>query len=141
MSQTEHNPFQAPIKTSVKKQTRANDKEPLDFIAIAKKWEWYRLIYNGILILQTIGFAGLCFLLVGPFPLDALAVVAMLGAATVNFFFFLGPAFDGYCQWIFDSRGDAFGLLILVLGTLFSMLLAGGTVASFAAGAAVPNAL
>ena len=53
MSQSVPNPFQAPIKKSVESQTQATQEEVLDFIAIAKKWERYRLIYNGILILET----------------------------------------------------------------------------------------
>ena len=138
MSQVESNPFQAPIQPSVEASAQAPNKEGLDFIVIAKKWERYRLIYNGILILETIVLGGLCVLLVGFASLIELAVVAVIGALTVNFFFLLGPALDGYCQWIFDSRSKAFGLIILVLGSLFTTALAAVTIAGLAAGAGMP---
>ena len=108
----------------------------MDFITLAKKWERYRLIYNGILVLETLGLSLLGFLLAGLVPLSLveLAVASVLGAATVNFFFLLGPALDGYCQWIFDSRSKVFGLIILVVGTLFTMMLAGVTIVGIFAG-------
>ena len=128
MSQSAPNPFQAPIKKSVASQTQATNEEVLDFTAIAKKWERYRLTYNGILFVETVALIGLSLLLVGILPLTELFIVAFMGALTVNFFFLLGPAIDGYCQWIFGSRSKTFGQIILVLGTLFSMILAGGAV-------------
>jgi len=87
------------------------------------------LIYNGILVFETLALSLVTFGIVPPVEL---VIMAILGALTVNFFFLLGPAVDGYCQWIFNSRSPVFGLIILVLGTLFSMLLAGGTVAAMA---------
>ena len=135
MSQSAPNPFQAPIKKGVECQTQSTNEEVLDFTAIAKKWERYRLIYNGILILETVILSGLGVLLVGLLPLIALAVVAVLGAVAVNFFFLLGPALDGYCQWIFGSRSKTFGRIIFVLGTLFSMLLAAAAVTVITASA------
>lgn len=130
MSPPESNPFQAPIKTNVAGNAPATDKERLDFIGLAKKWERYRLIYNGILVFETIA---LSLVANGIVPPVELVVAAVLGALTVNFFFLLGPVLDGYCQWIFGSRSPVFGLIILVVGTLFSMLLAGGTVVAIAA--------
>ena len=139
MSQLESNPFQAPIKSSPKDEAIETSEADLDFISLIKKWEWYRLIYNGILIAQTAVLGGLTLLLVSTSPIVEMVFVAIFGALTVNFFFFLGPAFDGYCQWFFSSRSKAFGLIILVLGTLFSMALAGVTMAGMAAGAGLPN--
>ena len=138
MSQSTPNPFQAPIKTAVESQTQATGKEGLDFIVIAKKWEGYRLIYNSILVFETVTLGCLASAVVGLQPLIALLLVAVAGALAVNFFFFLGPAFDGYCQWIFDSRSKTFGLIILVLGTLFSMFLAGITVVAIVSNAIGP---
>ena len=138
MSQLESNPFQAPIKTQADGPAPAANQAALDFIAIAKKWERYRLIYNGILILETVALSVLSSLFIGSLPLIDLAVVSVFGALAVNFFFFLGPAFDGYCQWMFSSRSNLFGLIILVLGTMFSAFLAGGTIVAMAAGEALP---
>ena len=141
MSQAEPNPFQAPVETNVKSATLAPNNAGPDFSVIAKKWERYRLIYNGILILETIVLSALGIMFVGLELLTGLVLVAIAGALTVNFFFFLGPAFDGYCQWIFESRSNAFGLIILVLGLLFSMALAGVTIAGIVASVSFPNQL
>lgn len=128
MSQPNDNPFQAPIQSSATETSVPANDEVLDFIALAKKWEKYRLIYNGILVVETVvlgllnvGFNGGSFFL-------GLFVLAIFGAIACNFFFLLGPVLDGYCQWIFRSRNEVFGLIILVLGTLFSALLAAITV-------------
>ncbi len=127
MSQSNQNPFQAPIKSTVKDSSPPASGEVLDFIVIAKKWEKYRLIYNGILVVETVLLAVL-FLLFFGMPSIELPVVVVLGAVACNFFFLLGPVLDGYCQWIFKSKNRVFGLVVLVLGTLFSALLAFGTV-------------
>ena len=127
MSQSNQNPFQAPIKSTVKDSSPPASGEVLDFIVIAKKWEKYRLIYNGILVVETVLLAVL-FLLFFGMPSIELPVVVVLGAVACNFFFLLGPVLDGYCQWIFKSKNRVFGLIVLVLGTLFSALLAFGTV-------------
>ena len=127
MSQSNQNPFQTPIKSTVKDSSPPASGEVLDFIVIAKKWEKYRLIYNGILVVETVLLAVL-FLLFFGMPSIELPVVVVLGAVACNFFFLLGPVLDGYCQWIFKSKNRVFGLVVLVLGTLFSALLAFGTV-------------
>ena len=127
MSQSNQNPFQAPIKSTVKDSSPPASGEVLDFIVIAKKWEKYRLIYNGILVVETVLLAVL-FLLFFGMPSIELPVVVVLGAVACNFFFLLGPVLDGYCQWIFKSKNRVFGQVVLVLGTLFSALLAFGTV-------------
>ena len=127
MSQANQNPFQAPIKSTAKDSASPVSGEVLDFIVIAKKWEKYRLIYNGILVVETVLLAVL-FLLFFGMPSIELPVVVVLGAVACNFFFLLGPVLDGYCQWIFKSKNRVFGLVVLVLGTLFSALLAFGTV-------------
>ena len=130
MSRPEHNPYRAPIQARPKKKLPPDepDMDFLDFIALAKKWERYRLIFNGILVLQTITMSLVRFGLLVP---PDLVFTSGVGAFVVNFFFFLGPAMDGYCQWLFNSRRLTFGLIILVAGTLFSMLLAAATVAGF----------
>ena len=127
MSQSNQNPFQAPIKSTVKDSSPPASGEVLDFIVIAKKWEKYRLIYNGILVVETVLLAVL-FLLFFGMPSIELPVVVVLGAVACNFFFLLGPVLDGYCQWIFKSKNRVFGQVVLVLGTLFSALLVFGTV-------------
>ena len=127
MSQSNQNPFQAPIKSTVKDSSPPASGEVLDFIVIAKKWEKYRLIYNGILVVETVLLAVL-FLLFFGMPSIELPVVVVLGAVACNFFFLLGPVLDGYCQWIFKSKNRVFGQVVLVLGTLFSALLAFGSV-------------
>ena len=127
MSQSNQNPFQAPIKSTVEEKATPASSEVLDFIVIAKKWEKYRLIYNGILVVETVVLA-IALLFSGMPPSIELPVLAVFGAIACNFFFLLGPVLDGYCQWIFKSRDRVFGLIVLVLGTLFSALLAAGTV-------------
>ena len=127
MSQSNQNPFQAPIKSTVAEKATPASSEVLDFIVIAKKWEKYRLIYNGILVVETVVLA-IALLFSGMPPSIELPVLAVFGAIACNFFFLLGPVLDGYCQWIFRSRDRVFGLIVLVLGTLFSALLAAGTV-------------
>ena len=127
MSQSNQNPFQAPIKSTVEEKATPASSEVLDFIVIAKKWEKYRLIYNGILVVETVVLA-IALLFSGMPPSIELPVLAVFGAIACNFFFLLGPVLDGYCQWIFRSRDRVFGLIVLVLGTLFSALLAAGTV-------------
>ena len=127
MSQSNQNPFQAPIKSTVEEKATPASSEVLDFIVIAKKWEKYRLIYNGILVVETVVLA-IALLFLGMPPSIELPVLAIFGAIACNFFFLLGPVLDGYCQWIFRSRDRVFGLIVLVLGTLFSALLAAGTV-------------
>ena len=128
MSQSNQNPFQAPIKSTVKDSAPPASDRVLDFIVIAKKWEKYRLIYNGILVVETVALTLLGLFFSSKLPSPDLAVVAVFGAIACNFFFLLGPVLDGYCQWIFKSRDRVFGLVVLVLGTLFSALLAAGTV-------------
>ena len=128
MSQANQNPFQAPIKSTAKDSASPVSGEVLDFIVIAKKWEKYRLIYNGILVVETVLLTVLLLLFSGMLPSIELPVLAVFGAIASNFFFLLGPVLDGYCQWIFKSRDRVFGLVVLVLGTLFSALLAAGTV-------------
>ena len=127
MSQSNQNPFQAPIQSTANDQTPQASDEVLDFVVIAKKWEKYRLIYNGIMVCETILLTAL-LLLTGTLPSLALPVVAVLGAIACNFFFLLGPVLDGYFQWILKSRNQIFGLIVLVLGTLFSAVLAAATV-------------
>ena len=127
MSQSNQNPFQAPIKSTVKDSASPVSGEVLDFVVIARKWEKYRLIYNGILVCETILLTAL-LLLTGTLPTIGLPVAAVLGAIACNFFFLLGPVLDGYFQWIFKSRNQVFGLIVLVLGTLFSAVLAAATV-------------
>ena len=128
MSQSNQNPFHAPIQPAVTDAAPPTSDEVLDFIAIAKKWEKYRLIYNGILVVETVVLTLLVLLFSGILPSIELPVLAVFGAIASNFFFLLGPVLDGYCQWIFKSRDRVFGLVVLVLGTLFSALLAAGTV-------------
>lgn len=128
MSQSNQNPFHAPIQPAVTDAAPPTSDEVLDFIAIAKKWEKYRLIYNGILVVETVVLTLLVLLFSGMLPSIELPVLAVFGAIASNFFFLLGPVLDGYCQWIFKSRDRVFGLVVLVLGTLFSALLAAGTV-------------
>ena len=128
MSQSNQNPFHAPIQPAVTDAAPPTSDEVLDFIAIAKKWEKYRLIYNGILVVETVVLTLLVLLFSGMLPSIELPVLAVFGAIASNFFFLLGPVLDGYCQWIFQSRDRVFGLVVLVLGTLFSALLAAGTV-------------
>ena len=127
MSQSNQNPFQAPIQSTANDQTPQASDEVLDFVVIAKKWEKYRLIYNGILVCETILLTAL-LLLTGTLPTIGLPVAAVLGAIACNFFFLLGPVLDGYFQWILKSRNQIFGLIVLVLGTLFSAVLAAATV-------------
>ena len=128
MSQSNQNPFHTPIQPAVTDAAPPTSDEVLDFIAIAKKWEKYRLIYNGILVVETVVLTLLVLLFSGMLPSIELPVLAVFGAIASNFFFLLGPVLDGYCQWIFKSRDRVFGLVVLVLGTLFSALLAAGTV-------------
>ena len=128
MSQSNQNPFHAPIQPAVTDAAPPTSDEVLDFIAIAKKWEKYRLIYNGILVVETVVLTLLVLLFSGMLPSIELPVLAVFGAIASNFFFLLGPVLDGYCQWIFKSKNRVFGLVVLVLGTLFSALLAAGTV-------------
>ena len=127
MSQSNQNPFQAPIKSVVKNKPVLGNSEVLDFISLAKKWEKYRVIYNAVLVFETVGLSLLLLLVGVPFWADVIGL-AIIGAFVCNFFFLLGPVLDGYCQWIFKSRNQAYGLAILILGTLFSALLAAGTV-------------
>ena len=68
MSQANQNPFQAPIKSTAKDSASPVSGEVLDFIVIAKKWEKYRLIYNGILVVETVLLA--CLLYTSPSPRD-----------------------------------------------------------------------
>ena len=103
MSQSNQNPFQAPIKSTVEEKATPASSEVLDFIVIAKKWEKYRLIYNGILVVETVVLA-IALLFSGMPPSIELPVLAVFGAIACNFFFLLGPVLDGYCQWIFRSR-------------------------------------
>ena len=128
MSQSNQNPFQAPIKSTVKDSSPPASGEVLDFIVIAKKWEKYRLIYNGILVVETVLLTVLLLLFSGMLPSIDLPVAVVLGAVACNFFFLLGPVLDGYCQWIFKSQNRVFGLIVLVLGTLFSAMMAAVTV-------------
>jgi len=128
MSQSNQNPFQAPIQSTANDQTSQASDEVLDFVLLAKKWEKYRLIYNGVLVAETVVLTVLLLLFSGMLPSIELPVAAVLGAVVCNFFFLLGPVLDGYCQWIFKSRDRVFGLIVLVLGTLLSALLAAGTV-------------
>lgn len=127
MSQSNQNPFQAPIQSAVKDETPPVSSEVLDFISLAKKWEKYRVIYNAVLVVETVGLSLLLVLSGTLFRAD-LVMVAIIGAFVCNFFFLLGPVMDGYCQWIFRSRNKAYGIAIFVLGTLFSALLTAGTV-------------
>ena len=128
MSQSNQNPFHAPIQPAVTDAAPPTSDEVLDFIAIAKKWEKYRLIYNGILVVETVVLTLLVLLFSGILSSIELPVLAVFGAIASNFFFLLGPVLDGYFQWIFNSRNSVFGLVVLVLGTLFSAVLAAGTV-------------
>ena len=128
MSQANQNPFQAPIKSTAKDSASPVSGEVLDFVVIARKWEKYRLIYNGILVVETVLLTVLLLLFSGMLPSIELPVLAVLGAVACNFFFLLGPVLDGYCQWIFKSRNRVFGLIVLVLGTLFSAMMAAVTV-------------
>lgn len=127
MSQSNPNPFQAPIQSTVNVPAPPTSDQVLDFAVIARKWEKYRLIYNGILIAETLALTVL-LLIAGQFPTEVLVGAVFFGAFVCNFFFLLGPVLDGYFQWIFNSRNSVFGLVILVLGTLFSAVLAAGTV-------------
>jgi hypothetical protein len=122
MAQQTNNPYSAPVHAPQKPVEHVAADNVIDFILLAKKWERYRLIYNAVLVVWTI------ILSVGLFGVPSLKVVLLIvfGALVANFFFCLGPGFDGYIQWIFGSRSWAIGMVILVLGTLFTMLLAGG---------------
>ncbi len=128
MPQPTDNPFQAPIQPSTPKTPVPANDEVLDFIALAKKWEKYRLIYNGVLVVETVGLAIVAIIFNGVLVLPILAVAAVFGAVVCNFFFLLGPALDGYCQWIFGTRKPIFGQVILAAGVTFTMLLAAATV-------------
>ena len=130
MSQSNQNPFQAPIQSTANDQTPQASDEVLDFVVIAKKWEEYRLIYNGILVVETVLLTVLFLLFSRNLPSMELPVAIVLGAIVFNFFFLLGPVLDGYYQWIFKSRNQVFGVIVMVLGTLFSAILAAGTVVS-----------
>ena len=87
MSQSNQNPFQAPIQSTANDQTPQASDEVLDFVVIAKKWEKYRLIYNGILVCETILLTAL-LLLTGTLPTIELPVAAVLGAIAVTFSFY-----------------------------------------------------
>jgi hypothetical protein len=121
-AQVDQNPYKTPVASAASKSSVGDSTERvgLDFIEIAKKWEWYRLVYNGVLVTLTLLFTVLLFGLAP--PLDIL-VVSVLGALVCNFFFLLGPAIDGYAQWISGSRSKSWGIVVLVLGVLFSVLL------------------
>jgi hypothetical protein len=120
MTRQANNPFSSPTHYPQSSPDANTDNTVIDFRDLARKWEWYRLIYNGLLATWTIvvGFAlfGLGFV--------DLVVVAFVGGVAANFFFLLGPAIDGYFQWLFRSRSKIFGVAILILGTLFTMSLA-----------------
>lgn len=121
MTKQSSNPFSAPVQTRTKSTEHSVDAKVIDFGLLAKKWEGYRLIYNGVLVVWTL------LLSLGLFGIPALGIIVMsaIGAVVANFFFFLGLTMDGYCQWIFRTRASAIGIVILVVGTLFTMFMAG----------------
>lgn len=121
MTQETNNPYSAPVQSPPKSTEKLAAKDVIDFVQLAKKWERYRLIYNVALVAWTIV---LSIGLLGGLSLEVV-LLAVFGAVVVNFFFCLGPAFDGYVQWLFGTRSRAIGIVIFVLGTLFTMFLAG----------------
>jgi len=84
---------------------------------IFRKWEVLRLVYNGVLIVESLAFAIplLWRVPIGPFILNA-----VLAALAANVCFLLGPAVESYVRWLgWHFRGLRH--VLFAAGLLFSM--------------------
>ena len=102
--------------------------EPDDFFAVFWRWERYRVVYNLILVGETVLAISTRSHLPNWRFLDMLAVLAVVA----NVCFCAGPVLHGYL-WRFGFRGRWFWRTILIAGTLLAMLLAAIALVSLSA--------
>ncbi len=93
----------------------------VDFVPILRRWERFRLLYNGGLVTYCLLWS--CFLL--PHLLfDPLYIFQLcVGGLVTNLCFFVGPAIEGYGRY-FGVWNMTFSVLLFFGGIFFTGLLA-----------------
>ncbi len=119
---SEENPYLAPDADIRLAAIMGNPYEPsAKFVFLA--WEELRLIYNAVLVLETLVFGGFLGFLGDPiFWAEAVA-----GAIGANFCFNAGPIVEGYLNLVGMKRAKARGI-VFTLGLVFSILLTSGAI-------------
>ncbi len=86
------------------------------FFGLFIRWEKYRLIYNGILLIETLSIS---LLLTDIRRL----IFSLIGYAIIaNVCFCGGLVLNGYA-WLLGQRSEWVGRILFVLGTLLAMIL------------------
>jgi len=121
------NPYSSPPALSVSPP----DSVPSTFGGIARStflaWEKLRLVYVGLLAAVTLLLAAL-----DPsrsFTSLRFWIPVVEGAVVANVCYFAGPIIETYVTWL-GFRGRWLRYTLFVLGTLFSIMLAFGAIAS-----------
>jgi hypothetical protein len=116
------NPFSAPSKT-IESHTSESSQMDDSLGVIAKRtflaWEKLRLLYNAVLVVETIaiGLAAHPLLLQPEFW-----VSSVMGAVFANACFFLGPIIETYVAWL-GHPSRTLRLVMFIVGTVVSCLL------------------
>jgi len=121
---TFENPYRAPEAEIEIIRSQTPDEGP-SARAVFLEWERLRLIYNGILALETLALGGF----LGLFDRDDFWIEAIAGAVGVNVCFSAGATFEGYLNVMGFDRRVARGM-VFAFGTMLSCVFAGAYVYS-----------
>jgi hypothetical protein len=115
------NPYTAPLSDAIGHRTQVKP-EVSGWLAIAKpifiRWELLRLLYNAILILETLVLFR--SMTVDIRPID-FWVEAMLAGMVANVCYFAGPLINIYLSWLLEQKTAMLTWAIWGLGTVFSV--------------------
>ena len=110
-----------PYQPTVQQIDARYQQVALDFVPILRRWEKFRLIFNGVLILHTLMLS----LIIDPQRLlnPVYWIQLSLGGLITNLCFFTGPAIEGYGRY-FNLWNFGLSVALFVLGLLFTGFLA-----------------
>lgn len=110
---TPNNPYQAPVQDSPLPVATSSFSIKAVFI----KWEKLRLVYNGLLIAETL----LILLATGLIRFPLILFACVFGAVVANGCYLLGPIIDSYAHWL-GYRGNMLAGALFTTGMIVAML-------------------
>ena len=114
-------PLPNPYQPTLNRLDDPDQKIRVDFVPILYRWEKFRLVFNSVLVMLTLGLSTILVphLLFTPLYWVQLGV----GGLVTNLCFFTGPAIEAYGRY-FQLWSLGMSVALFVIGLLFTCFLA-----------------